>query len=252
MDLHHLSQLMLMQMSIRDRTSDNYQGALNRYVLPYLGKRSIKRLDRYEIAKVLSTLPPQSRYQTLMALRSIFRSAVDQGLIKESPIEGIKTPKIRVAPTKFMTWDYMKEHHFGPYDDQIRFLALHGLRWGEAVVLTESDIKDGMVVINKSIHGLTKSVTSNRSVPYLGYFKPFPKSRHALNRYLDKHDVTIHSLRKTYAYILKRNGIHVTTAQKLMGHASPMVTMQIYTAVLSEEIFEAGDILKKKLNIDQI
>jgi len=28
--------------------------------------------------------------------------------------------------------------------------------------------------------------------------------------------------------------------------------MQIYTAVLSEEIFEAGDVLKKKLNIEQI
>lgn len=250
MDLQHLSQLMLLQMSIRDRTSDNYQGALSRYVLPTLGRKSIKRLNRYEFAKVLSTLPPQSRYQTLMALRSIFRSAVDQGLIKDSPIEGIKTPKIRVAPTRFMTWDYMKEHHFGPYDDQIRFLALHGLRWGEAVVLTESDIKDGMVVINKSVHGLTKSVTSNRSVPYLGYFKPFPKSRHALNRYLDKHEVNIHSLRKTYAYILKRNGIHVTTAQKLMGHASPMVTMRIYTAVLSEEIVEAGDILKDKLKLD--
>ena len=152
MDFNELSQLMLIQMSIRDRTSENYRGALNRYILPTLGKKSIKRLDRYEIAKVLSTLPPQSKYQTLMALRSIFRSAVDQGLIKESPIEGIKTPKIKVAPTKFMTWDYMKEQHFGPYDSQIRFLALHGLRWGEAVVLTESDIKDGMVVILSLIH----------------------------------------------------------------------------------------------------
>jgi hypothetical protein len=26
-----------------------------------------------------------------------------------------------------------------------------------------------------------------------------------------------------------------------MGHASPMVTMRIYTAVLSEEIVEAGE-----------
>jgi hypothetical protein len=34
-----------------------------------------------------------------------------------------------------------------------------------------------------------------------------------------------------------------------MGHASPMVTMRIYTAVLSEEIHEAGDILKEKLNL---
>jgi hypothetical protein len=34
-----------------------------------------------------------------------------------------------------------------------------------------------------------------------------------------------------------------------MGHASPIVTMRIYTAVLSEEIVEVGDILKQKLNL---
>jgi integrase len=244
-----LAEVMLAQKDLRDKTYENYTGALRRNIYPLFANSDVMALNRFDITKALAQLPTQTHYQTLMALRSIFRSAVDQGFIKESPIEGIKAPKIRVAPTKFMTWDYMKEHNFGPFDDQIRFLALHGLRWGEAVVLTESDIKDGMVVINKSIHGLTKSVTSNRSVPYLGYFKPFPKSRHALNRYLDKHEVNIHSLRKTYAYILKRNGIHVTTAQKLMGHASPMVTMRIYTAVLSEEIVEAGDILKQKLNL---
>jgi hypothetical protein len=35
-----------------------------------------------------------------------------------------------------------------------------------------------------------------------------------------------------------------------MGHASPMVTMRIYTAVLSEEIHEAGEILREKLSLD--
>jgi hypothetical protein len=35
-----------------------------------------------------------------------------------------------------------------------------------------------------------------------------------------------------------------------MGHASPMVTMRIYTAVLSEEIAEAGETLRDKLNLD--
>ena len=245
-----LAEVMLAQKDLRDKTYENYHGALRRNIYPKFARMKVDEIDRFEVAKTLAQLPPQTAYQTLMALRSIYKSACDQGLVDFSPVEAIKPPKIKVSPTKFMTWDYMKEHNFGPYDSQIRFLALHGLRWGEAVVLTERDIKDGMVVINKSVHGLTKSVTSNRAVPYLGYFKPFPKSRHALNRYLDKHEVNIHSLRKTYAYILKRNGIHVTTAQKLMGHASPMVTMRIYTAVLSEEIVEAGELLKEKLHLD--
>jgi integrase len=179
---------------LRNKTYVNYSGASRRNIYPQFANSDVSELNRFEITKTLSNLPTQTHYQTLMALRSIFRSAADQALIKESPIEVIKTPKVKVAPTRFMTWDYMKVQHFGPYHSQIRFLALHGLKWGEAVVLTESDIKDGMVVINKSIHGKTKSITSNRSVPYLGYFKPFPKSRHALNRYLDKHEVNTHSL----------------------------------------------------------
>ncbi len=245
-----LAQVMLAQKGLREKTYENYYGALRRNIYPVFGDLPATKIERFEIARQLATLSPQTAYQTLMALRSIFNSACEQGLIKVNPVDQIQTPKIRVSPTKFMTWDYMKDKNFGPYDSQIKFLALHGLRWGEAVVLTESDIKDGMVVINKSIHGMTKSITSNRSVPYLGYFKPFPKSRHALNRSLDKEKANFHSLRKTYAYILKRNGVHVTTAQKLMGHASPMVTMRIYTAVLSEEIHEAGDMLREKLRLE--
>ena len=40
--------------------------------------------------------------------------------------------------------------------------------------------------------------------------------------------------------------MHVTTAQRLMGHASPMVTLGIYTAVLDDEILSTGKILIDK------
>jgi hypothetical protein len=36
----------------------------------------------------------------------------------------------------------------GRYDnEQIDFLALHGLRWSEAVVITSEDIRDGFVYV---------------------------------------------------------------------------------------------------------
>jgi len=57
---------------------------------------------------------------------------------------------------------------------------------------------------------------------------------------------TISSLRKTYTYVLKSNSVHVTTAQRLMGHAYPMVTLGIYTAVLDDEILSTGKILIDK------
>jgi integrase len=58
------------------------------------------------------------------------------------------------------------------------------------------------------------------------------------------HGITVHSLRKTYAYLLKTQGIHVTTAQRLLGHSDPVLTMKIYTGVLDSEIDDAGRILQ--------
>ena len=114
-----------------------------------------------------------------------------------------------------------------------------------AVVLTPDDIRDGRVYVNKPIHGGTKSQSGNRVVPLVGDFELFPKSPKTLRKVLDPHGIHIHSLRHTYAYILKSQGIHVTTAQKLMGHSDPKITMAIYTRVLDNEIDNAGAILRR-------
>jgi integrase len=63
------------------------------------------------------------------------------------------------------------------------------------------------------------------------------------------HGVTVHSFRRSYAYLLKTQKIHVTTAQKLLGHSDPIMTLKVYTSVLDNEIDEAGDILENFLKI---
>jgi integrase len=65
----------------------------------------------------------------------------------------------------------------------------------------------------------------------------------------NKHGVTVHSFRRSYAYLLKTQKIHVTTAQKLLGHSDPMMTLKVYTSVLDNEIDEAGIILENFLKI---
>jgi integrase len=47
------------------------------------------------------------------------------------------------------------------------------------------------------------------------------------------------------AILLKQQGVHVTTAQRLLGHSDPRVTMGIYTQVLDNEIDEVGLLLSK-------
>jgi integrase len=64
----------------------------------------------------------------------------------------------------------------------------------------------------------------------------------------NRHGVTVHSFRRTYAYLLKTQGVHVTTAQKLLGHSDPIMTLKIYTSVLDNEVEEVGNMLRLKIS----
>jgi len=180
-----------------------------------------------------------------MAIRAIYRQAVDREILPESPVGKIRAPKSRPKAQKFLTWTFLEKSHFGKYDNQIKFLPLHGLRWGEAVALQETDIYDGQVHISRSVNGPTKTPSGVRVVPYFGFFAQFPRSRRAIAQELSEHGVTIHSLRKTYAYFLKMNNVHVTTAAKFMGHSDPGITLKIYTLVRDEEVVEVGNKIRE-------
>jgi integrase len=195
---------------VAKKTIQNYRGAYNRNISKDLGSRDMASISKSEFLDVLAPLTPQS-----------------------------------YMPRKFLTWEEVSNTDFGKYDSQIKFLALHGLRWGEAIVLTNEDIRENKVYVTKSKAGPTKTTAGNRVVPYFGYFKPFPKSRHAIANKLQEYGVTIHSLRKTYAYFLKSNQVHVTAAAKFLGHSNPLVTLKIYTLVRDDEIDEIGQALRK-------
>jgi len=184
-----------------------------------------------------------------MATRVIYREALNREIVSISPVASITAPKSRPKAQKFLTWEEVSQTNFGKFDSHIKFLGLHGLRWGEAVALRESDIYDEKVHINKSMYGPTKTPSGVREVPYFGYFKQFPKTRVGIAGALVGFGITIHSLRKTYAYFLKTNNVHVTTAAKFLGHADPMVTLNIYTAVLDSEIHEIGFRIRGKIRI---
>ena len=241
-----LALLVMPVLPITKKTRSNYQGSYNRYLAPTLGHKDILLITADDVLLAIKDAPPQSAYQALMVGKSLMREAKSRNLITTVVTDSCKLPTITVSQTRFLTWDQLADVNLGKYSEQIKFLALHGLRWGEAVALRQEDIYDGLVHINKSIHGATKTKAGVRVVPYVGHFKKFPKTRKPLAKILNANGVNIHSLRKTYAYVLKSNGVHVTTAQRLMGHASPMVTLGIYTAVLDDEIMSTGKILIDK------
>lgn len=249
MMLDDLASYLWTVLPVTKKTIENYRGAYRRNISKELGERELDEITKREFIDILAPLAPQNQFQTLMVLRVLYREAVLRDLVAESPVAGIRPPRIRVETKKFLTWEEVRDTNFGKYDTHIKFLALHGLRWGEAVALTEMDVSESRVTINKSIYGTTKTQAGIRQVPYFGYFQRFPKSRNAIATALAKHEVTIHSLRKTYAYFLKSNGVHVTTAAKFLGHSNPMVTLKIYTLVRDSEIDEIGQSLRTRASL---
>ena len=232
-------------LQVRPNTLHDYKRLYRRHLQPVIGQIPIDLVTPQLIQVKLLSLPPQTARHTLMLAKTIWREALTYDITQKNPTAKLRTPSIQVTPRKFLTWEEVDALDWGKFNNQIRFLALHGLRWSEAVALTEADIQDGYVLINKSIHGLCKSRSSNRRVPYLGYFSEFPKSYKVLRKAANAHGINIHSLRSTYAYLLKTQQVHVTTAQKLLGHSDPMMTLKVYTRVRDDEVFEVGSKLKE-------
>jgi len=230
--------------NLREKTRNNYKSIFNCHIKQTLENVGIGEVNRNHLQTILQNLPPHTRSATLAVIKTIFREAMMHGLVDHTPATDYRIPTPIVGRKKFLTWEELKVADLGRYKKQIHFLALHGLRWGEAVVLNQGDIRGNRVYINRSVHGDTKSQSGVRVVPLISEFVPFPKSPKTLRKVLDPFGVLIHSLRHTYAYILKSQGVHITTAQKLLGHSDVKVTLKVYTQVLDDEIDAAGELIR--------
>ena len=227
-------------LNVPPKTLHDYKRLYKRHLAPVIGLMSLDDVDSVVLQQKLISLPPQTARHCLMLVKTLYREARIYKVSTANPAEGLRTAPIQVADKKFLPWEDVDALDWGRYNEQIRFLALHGLRWSEAAALRDMDIRDGFVFIHKTINGPCKSKSSVRKVPYLGHFKQLPLSYKPLQQCANKHGVTVHSFRRTYAYLLKTQGIHVTTAQKLLGHSDPLMTLKVYTSVLDSEIDDAG------------
>ena len=235
-------------LNVRPKTLLNYKHQYGKYLEPVMGSVELDKVEPVAIQRCLLSLPPQTSRHCLMLIKTIYREAALYGQSTINPSLGLKTPAIQLSEKKFLTWEEVHSKEWGRYNEQIRFLALHGLRWSEAAVITEDDIRDGFVFISKSVYGPCKSKSSIRKVPYLGHFEPLPITYKPMQKCANLHGVTVHSFRRTYAYLLKTQGVHVTTAQRLLGHSDPMMTLKVYTSVLDSEIDDAGVLLLRAIS----
>ncbi len=61
--------------------------------------------------------------------------------------------------------------------------------------------------------------------------------------------IRLHDLRHTFATLLIANHTDIVTVSKLMGHASPSVTMDVYSHLLQQNAREAAQVFERLFNV---
>ena len=222
--------------------------------------------------------------RTHHVLSRILADAVRDNLIAKNPVAGLKLPRTSRKRPVYLTHQQVAlltaaadEH--GP---MVLLLAYTGLRWGEAVGLRVRDldllrkrvtIVENAVQSGTSIHVGTPKAHKQRVVPLPPFLVPhlarqcegkgrddllFGKDGEHLRR---PHPVsgwfakavtasgvpraTPHDLRHTAASLAISSGANVKAVQRMLGHASAAMTLDIYADLFDDDLEAVAEALHK-------
>lgn len=184
--------------------------------------------------------PPATTEKALKLARAAFRKAVSQRTIALSPMDGVSISKSPVsrAPAYYRPkqLDALYKTARGPL---WQFMVATGVRRGEIAKAVRADVRDGLLVIESTAEGRTKSgkwraVPLNRqakdALPSLGEDRLVDVHPDTLGDWFKKDAEaaglpgTLHWLRHTFCTALVQAGVSLHEVKRLAGHSSITVT----------------------------
>jgi integrase len=214
--------------------------------------------------------------RTHHVLSAILADAVSDNLIARNPASGVKLPPIPRKRPAYLTHRQVAAlaAASGPYEGLVLLLAHTGLRWGEAIGLRVRDldmlrrratVSENAVQVGAQIHVGTPKAHKRRTVPlpefllpYLarqcegrgredllfpgddgGYLKrPHPTCGWFIKAVAETGvpHTTPHDLRHTAASLAVSAGANVKAVQKMLGHASAAMTLDIYADLFDDDL----------------
>jgi integrase len=259
----------LPSLDVRQRTREGYESKMNLYVLPTLGRVPLDELSPLMVERWLSSMSgisARSRHHAFAVLRAALRQAVRWRLIDFDPTSNVTPPKVPPRRVQVATVDEARAiveafrgHRLFPV---VVIAIAGGLRRSEAAALDWSDIDlvAGTVTVSKGLHRVkgaiitepTKTTLSARTIPLIPWAIPELKAVRALGPLVPTRNgrmspdtmsqtykavmkdaglryVPLRELRHTYVTMLLQAGVDPTTAARLAGHASPLMTLNVYS-----------------------
>lgn len=253
--------LTLFKQDNKETTNHRTKSILEKYV-SFLFERDISTIKSLEINEVLATIKATRQKQHLyIALKDCFDKAVKSDIITKNPLAAIQKPKHTSVLSNALT--NKEEEKFietaMKYENSNILLVclFQGLRIGEALALTSSDINlfENTISINKAKNqreeiSSPKTASSKRTIPLFERTKKILphvegdlfRMSHCSAEHLFKkickeaklEGFRIHSLRHTFATRCQERGIAPKTVQKWLGHSTSKITMEIYTHINSD------------------
>jgi integrase len=223
--------------------------------------------------------------QARQVLHASLKQAVDDGVIVTNPVERVKPPTVRPRRQRFLTADELAKLADSADAVQpgagavVWFLGWSGLRWGEMVALRHRSIDGRRVHIREAVTEVrgrimfgTPKTHEERTVVVPDFvverLPPGGKSDELVftaprggvlrsSNFRNKiwipaveasglAPLIIHDLRDTAASLAISAGASIKAVQRMLGHASAAMTLDVYGGLFTEDLEELADRLQEK------
>lgn len=174
--------------TIKATTANYYQKILRAHVLPVFGRREITSIKREDIQIFLAEQAPKCTRNTLRGMRvsmgKLLTWAVDSDWLEKNPCSNVKLPNARKEetihrPLKAEQVIAISGKLKEPYSTLVLFLAVTGLRIGDAIGIKWSDFDGDVLTVSRTIYeGKAQSPKTQKSVRSLPIPAPLLERMH--------------------------------------------------------------------------
>jgi integrase len=221
-------------------------------------------------------LAPSTVRQAHRVLALILTLAVRDGRLSRNPAAGVPLPRARRSEPRFLTRGEVERlaDVAGECGDVVRLLAYTGLRFGEMAALRvrrvdflrkRLTVAESATEVGGTVEYGTPKTHQQRTVPIPAVLVE-PLSRRCQGKGLDDlvltspggavlrsgnfrrrvfdpaakaaglEDISPHDLRHTAASLLVASGANVKVVQRMLGHASAAMTLDVYSGLFDDDL----------------